>query len=195
MKWYSLAFCLTAFCVTICAQQADPCTALSGSALNRCQVNQQRLQQQQLTQQQQQVTQLQQQLAQQQQQLAQQQEQLKHQQEQLAQQQQQFVRQQQQLQQQQEAQQQLKEQQLLSKQLEHEKSANQPVQAAATDYSKRQEVKSWKADNPWFGSDYARTQFAMRYARQLQQERPDLVGRPFLDAVAAKVRDQFGADK
>jgi TolA-binding protein len=191
MKRYSLAFYLAFFPVTICAQQPDPCAALVGPALERCQVNQQKLQQQQLTQQQQQVTQLQQQLAQQQQQLAQQQEQLKQQQEQLTQQQQQFVRQQQQLQQQQEAQKQLKEQEL--KQLEHEKSANQPVQAAATDYSKRQEVKSWKADNPWFGSDYARTQFAMRYARQLQQERPDLVGRPFLDAVAAKVRDQFGA--
>lgn len=76
---------------------------------------------------------------------------------------------------------------ILSKQLEHEKSANQPVQ--------RLELKSWKADNPWFGSDYSRTQFAMRYAKQLQQERPDLAGRPFLDAISAKVTDKFGASK
>ena len=82
---------------------------------------------------------------------------------------------------------------LLRKQLEHEKSANQSAAAAATDYSKSGELKSWKADNPWFGSDYARTQFAMRYAKQLQQERPDLAGRPFLDAISAKVRDTFGA--
>jgi len=41
--------------------------------------------------------------------------------------------------------------------------------------------------------DYAKTAFAMRYAKQLQQERPDLVGRPFLDAVSDKVRDTFGA--
>jgi septal ring factor EnvC (AmiA/AmiB activator) len=198
MKWYSLAFCLAVFSVTICAQQADPCTALVGSALDRCQVSQQKLQQQQLTQQQQQLMQLQQQLAQQQQQLAQQQEQLKQQQEQLAQQQQQL--------QQQEGQNQLSERQLqnqpqlegmqhqiaiLSQQLEHDKSANQPVQSPTT----RPEVKSWKADNPWFGSDYARTQFAMRYAKQLQQERPDLVGRPFLDAISVKVRDKFGASK
>jgi TolA-binding protein len=164
MKCYLLAFCLAVFSQTICAQQADPCTALSGSALERCQVNQQKLQQQQLTEQQKQLTQLQQQLAQQQQQLAQQQEQLKQQQEQLKQQQ------------------------------EHEKSANQPAASVATD-AKREELRSWKADNPWFGSDYARTQLAMRYAKQLQGERPDLVGRPFLDAISAKVKDTFDASK
>ena len=161
MKWYSLAFCLAVFPVTICAQQADP----------------QKLQQQQLTQQQQQLMQLQQQLAQQQQQLAQQQEQLKQQQEQLAQQQQQIARQQEQS----------RQNEILTKQLEHEKSANQGAAPG--------ELKTWKADNPWYGTDYARTQFAMRYAKQLEQERPDLVGRPFLDAVSAKVRDTFGASR
>jgi hypothetical protein len=35
----------------------------------------------------------------------------------------------------------------------------------------------------------------MRYAKQLQREQPDLVGRPFLDAVSDKVRDTFGANK
>ena len=84
---------------------------------------------------------------------------------------------------------------LLQKQLEHEKSANQPIQTSATDYSKTQEIKSWKSDNPWYGRDYAKTQFAMRYAKQLQRERPDLVGRPFLDALSEKVRDTFGASK
>jgi len=33
----------------------------------------------------------------------------------------------------------------------------------------------------------------MRYAKQLQQERPDLVGRPFLDAISVKVKDTFPA--
>ena len=84
----------------------------------------------------------------------------------------------------------------LRNQLDHEKSANQSAQPAATDSSKTTELKalelrSWRSDNPWYGTDYARTQVAMRYARQLQQERPDLVGRPFLDAISKKVRDTF----
>jgi TolA-binding protein len=190
-KRYLLAFCLAVFSRTICAQQADPCAELAGPALDRCQVDQQRLQQkQQLTQQQQQLTRLQQQLAQQQQQLAQQQEQLRQQQEQL-------TRQQQQIAKQQTARQpeQPQQNEILSKQMEHERLASQTGAPAAADQSKRAELKSWRADNPWFGSDYAKTQFAMRYARQLQQERPDLVGRPFLDALSAKVKDNFGAAK
>jgi DNA repair exonuclease SbcCD ATPase subunit len=191
MKWHVLGFCLAVFPVTILAQEADPCAGLVGDALGQCQDTQQKLQRQQLAQQQQQLAQQQQQLAQQQQQLAQQQQQLMRQQQQL----------QQQLEQQRDGQNQLNEQpqnqkqlegmqrqiENLSKQLEHDKSANQPVQ--------RQDFKSWKADNPWFGSDYAKTQFAMRYVRQLQQERPDLVGRQFLDAVSAKVSDQFGSSR
>jgi len=169
MKWYLLASCLAVFSVTIRAQQSDPCTAMVGSALDRCRADQQKVQQQKLTEQQQQLNQLQQQLAQQQQQLTQQQELLKRQQEQIAKQQ--------------------------AQPHQDEKPANQPAAPAATDYSKREEVTSWKADNPWFGSDYSRTQFAMRYAKQLQRERPDLVGRPFLDAISAKVKDTFGASK
>jgi hypothetical protein len=86
----------------------------------------------------------------------------------------------------------------LRNQMDQEKSANLSAQPPATDYSKTSalktlELKSWKSDNPWYGTDYGKTQFAMRYARQLQQERPDLVGRPFLDAISAKVRDTFPA--
>ena len=196
MKWYLLAFGPAVFSATICAQQADPCAALVGSALEQCQLNQQKLQRQQLALQQQQLTEQQRQLERQQQQLAQQQQQLLQQQQQLAQ-------QQQQLQQQQERQSRLNEQnqlqledmrhqsEILTRQLEHAKSANQPARAAL----ERGDLVSWKAQNPWFGSDYAKTQFAMRCATQLQKERPDLVGRPLLDAVSAKVRDKFGASK
>ncbi len=200
MKWYLPAFCLAFFSATIGAQEADPCAGSVGSALAECQGNQQKLQRQQLAQQQQE-------LARQQQQLAQQQQQLTQQQQQLAQQQQQLMQQQRQLQQQQgqnqpnerpKNQQQLEDMQhqiaLLSEQVEHQKSANQPVTPAAME-SKRRELQNWKADNQWYGSDYARTQFAMRYAKQLQIEQPDLVGRPFLDALSAKVTDKFGASK
>jgi len=163
-----LALFLALFSGTICAQQADPCGGLAGFALGQCRGDQQKLQQQQL--------------------------------EQL----------QQQLQQQQERQKQLDDQErqiqdqlenmrlqneILRKQLENEKSANQPAQPPATDYSKTPELKSWKSDNPWFGSDYAKTEFAMRYAKQLRQERPDLSGRAFFDAISAKVNETFGAKK
>ena len=168
MKSYVLALSLAAFPAVLCAQQADPCTGLAGSALAQCRGEQQKLQQQQLEQQQAQLQQQQErqnQLAEQQRQMQQQLENMRLQNE------------------------------LLQKQLEHDKSANQPVQGSATDYSKTPEIKSWKSDNPWFGTDYAKTDFAMRYAKQLQRERPDLVGRPFLDAVSAKVSDTFGASK
>ena len=168
MKSYMLALSIAAFPVAICAQQADPCAGLVGSALGQCRGDQQKLQQQQLERQQ---VQLQQQLERQNQ-LAEQQRQMQQQLENMR-----------------------LQNELLRKELAHDKSANQPVHASATDYSKTPEIKSWKSDNPWYGMDYAKTAFAMRYAKQLQQEQPDLVGRPFLDAVSEKVRDTFGADK
>ena len=168
MKSYLLALSLAAFPATIFAQQADPCAGLAGSPLGQCRGDQQKLQQQQLEQQQEQLRQQQErqnQLAEQQRQMQQQLENMRLQNE------------------------------LLKKQLEQDKSAIQPVLARAVDYSKTPEVKSWKSDNPWYGVDYAKTAFAMRYAKQLEKERPDLVGRPFLDAVSEKVRDTFGAGK
>jgi predicted RNase H-like nuclease (RuvC/YqgF family) len=193
MKRYLLAFCLAAFSAVIDAQEAEPCAGLVGSALGQCQGNQQKLQRQQLAQQQKQLTQQQEQLTQQQRQLEQQQQQLARQQRQLQQQEGQG-----QLNERPQNERQLQDMQhqieLLSKQLEHQKSANQPVAPAALE-SKRRELQNWKAENPWYGSEYKRTQFAMRYAKQLQQEQPDLVGRPFLDAISAKVTDKFGASK
>jgi hypothetical protein len=171
MKCYLLAFPLAVFFVTSYAQQADPCAGLAGAALGQCQGNQQKLLRQQLDQQQKQIQtqqERQNQLDQQQRQIQQQLENMRLQSE------------------------------ILRNQLDHEKPANQSSQPPATDYSKTPELKaaelrSWKSENSWYGSDYPKTQFAMRYAKQLQQERPDLVGRPFLDAISAKVRDTFPA--
>jgi TolA-binding protein len=168
MKSYALVFALAAFPAIICAQQADPCAGLAGNALSQCRGDQQKLQQQQLAQQREQLQQQQErqnQLAEQQRQMQQQLENMRLQNE------------------------------LLLKQLERDKSANQPVEASSADFSKTSEIKSWKSDNLWFGRDYAKTEYAMRYAKQLQRERPDLVGRPFLDALSEKVRDTFGASK
>jgi TolA-binding protein len=171
MKWYFVAFPLAVSFVTAHAQQADPCAGLAGIALSQCQGNQQKLLRQQLDQQQQQI-------------------------------QTQQERQNQLDQQQRQIQQQLEGMRLqnesLRKQLDLDKLASQTAQAAATGHSKTPEInpselKNWKSDNPWYGTDYAKTQFAMRYTKQLQQERPDLVGRPLLDAISAKVRDTFPA--
>jgi TolA-binding protein len=172
MKSYLVAFFLAAFPAITCAQQSDPCAGLVGSGLGQCRGDQQKLQQQQLEQQQQQIQQQIQQQQERQNQLAEQQRQMQQQLENMR-----------------------LQNELLQKQLEHQRSANQPVRPSATDYSNPAETKSWKSDNPWFGVDYAKTEFAMRYAKQLQREQPDLVGRPFLDAVSAKVRDTFGASR
>ncbi|MGB6309744.1 MAG: hypothetical protein WBF89_18305 [Steroidobacteraceae bacterium] len=168
MKSYVFAFFLAAIPATIYAQQTDPCAGMAASALAQCRGDQQKLLQQQLKLQQEQLQQQQErqnQLAEQQRQMQQQFENMRLQNE------------------------------LLVKQLESEKSANRPVQAAAAVYSKTPELNSWKSDNPWYGVDYAKTAFAMRYAKQLQREQPDLVGRPFLDAISEKVRDTFGANR
>jgi small-conductance mechanosensitive channel len=172
MKWYLLALSLAALPATIFAQQADPCTGLVGAASGQCRGDQQKLQQQQLEQR----------LEQQQKQLQQQQQQ-----------QSQLAEQQRQMQQQLENMRLQNE--LLQKQVAQDKSVNQPVRASTTYYSNASELKSWKSENPWYGRDYAKTDFAMRYAKKLQQEQPDLVGRPFLDAVSAKVSATFGASK
>jgi len=168
MKSYLLAVCLAAFPVAIFAQQADPCAGLAGSALGQCRGDQQKLQQQQLEQQQRQLQEQQ----DRQNQLAEQQRQMQLQLEKMR-----------------------EQNELLQKQLENDKSMIQTVRASATDYSKTPEVKNWKSENPWYGTDYAKTDFAMRYAKRLQRERPDLVGRPFLDALSAKVSDTFGTGK
>lgn len=169
MKSYLLALSVAACPAVIFAQQVDPCAGLAGSALVQCRGDQQKVQQQQLEQQ----------LAQQQKQLQQQQQQ----QSELAEQQHQMQLQMENMRLQNE---------LLQKQLENDRSVIQTVRTSATDKSKNQDLRTWKSENPWYGRDYAKTEYAMRYAKQLQREQPDLVGRPFLDAVSAKVGDAFG---
>ncbi len=172
IKQACLAFFLAAIAGTIWAEQADPCGGTTGLSLSECRANQQKLQEQQLEQQQREL----------QQQLQQQQEQQK-----------QLNEQQRQIQDQLENMRVQNE--ILRKQVEQEKSANQEAQRPAADYSKNPEIKRWKLDNPWFGSDYAKTAFAMRYAKQLSQERPDLTGRAYLDAISAKVNETFGVKR
>jgi TolA-binding protein len=175
-----LFFCLAVFSAAIGAEETEPCAGLEGSALSQCRSNQQTMR-------------LQQQLEQQLQQQQQREDQLDQQQREVQ-------------QQQREVQQQLESMRLqnesLRKQLEAE-TANQAARpvatsstdAAATAAAKSGDLKSWKAANPWFGSDYPKTQFAMHYLKQLQKERPDLTGRELLDTVSTKVNETFLAKR
>jgi hypothetical protein len=145
-------------------EPTDPCAQMAGSALGQCRSDQQALRQQQLERELEEQEQRQNQLDQQQRELRQQLEGMRLQNE------------------------------ALRKQLQA--TASQPAQPAATDYSnsaqvKSAEFKSWNAENPWFGSDYPKTEFAVRYAKQLRKERPDLTGRPLLDALSTKVNETF----
>jgi len=63
------------------------------------------------------------------------------------------------------------------------------------DYSATPEFQSWQSANPWFGADRSKTEFALIYAKQLRQERPNLVGRKFFENVSAKVDETFGNDR
>jgi TolA-binding protein len=165
-KKVCVVICLAVFSGTICAEQTDSCAGLDGAGLAQCRSNQQTLRQQERL-------------------------------EQLLEQQQE--RQNELDKQQRDVQQQLESMRLqnesLRKQLERE-IANQPARPVATDSTKsakNADLKSWKADNPWFGSDYGKTQFATHYMKQLEKERPDLTGRELLDAVSTKVNETFVA--
>lgn len=166
IKRACLLVCLCVLSGTICAEPTDPCAQMTGPALAQCRSDQQSLRQQQLERELQQQEQRQNQLDQQQREVQQQLESMRLQNE------------------------------ALRKQLRE--AASQPAQPAATDNSRSAELarsaefKSWTAENPWYGSDYPRTEFAVRYARQLRKERPDLTGRPLLDALSTKVNETFG---
>lgn len=167
-----LWLCLAVFSGAICAEETEPCAGLDGSAQTQCRNNQQTLQlQRQLEKQLQQQQERQNQLDQQQREVQQQLEGLRQQNE------------------------------TLRKQVDSQASAlaARPVTtmsteaAQARDLNKARDLETWKANNPWFGSDYPRTQVAMRTIKQLQKEHPDLSERELLDAVSVKVNETFGS--
>ena len=143
------------------------CSGLYGFAQGACIAEQQRLQQQQqmLLQQQYQQQQLEQQRFQQQQQILQQQQ----------------------------IENQRLQNEILKKKLEQEQAAAQQTpQTAQPDYSKTPEFQAWLSANQWFGKDRAKTEYALLYAKQLRQDHPELLGKPFFDNVSAKVMETFG---
>jgi hypothetical protein len=53
----------------------------------------------------------------------------------------------------------------------------------------------WQTENRWFGSDRARTEYALLYAKDLRQQQPELNGRPLLNALSVRVREVFAPPK
>lgn len=92
----------------------------------------------------------------------------------------------------------IQQQQIENQRLQNEllrRQMEQQSTAPKVDYSATPEYRSWLAANPWYGTDRPKTEFALLYAKQLRQERPELTGRPFFDAVSAKVIEVFGGKK
>lgn len=57
------------------------------------------------------------------------------------------------------------------------------------------EFKIWNKENPWFGTDLAKTGMAQGIAQQMRNEGSALVGREFLDAVTEAVEAKLGGTK
>jgi septal ring factor EnvC (AmiA/AmiB activator) len=142
-------------------------------------------------------------MQQQQMELQQQQMQLQQQQMELQRQQMEFQRQQMELQRRQaEHEQELQREQIENQKLQNEllrrklegdqgSGAASETRSSTSDVTRSVSFDSWHADNSWFERDRARTEFAVLYAKELRQQRPDLSGRAFLDAVSAKVKETF----
>ena len=76
-------------------------------------------------------------------------------------------------------------------------AASQPVTptALAADFASIPGFESWHPANRWFGSDRARTEYAILYAKALHAEQPDLAGRALLDALSLRVREIFAGTR
>jgi len=79
--------------------------------------------------------------------------------------------------------------------LRHELAQVQAAAPSAAELAATPGFASWQTENRWFGSDHARTEYALLYAKDLRHEQPDLSGRPFLNALSARVREVFAPQK
>lgn len=75
------------------------------------------------------------------------------------------------------------------------KESEKPKPAAAAVKPVQQETtpvfKDWATENPWFGTDEPKSDYAMGVAGRLRASQPHLTERAFLDAVAKAVNTQF----
>ncbi|HET7755666.1 MAG TPA: hypothetical protein VFK87_00270 [Steroidobacteraceae bacterium] len=82
---------------------------------------------------------------------------------------------------------------LLRRQLAHAEAP--AATASAAELASTPGFADWQTENRWFGSDRARTEYALLYARDLRQQQPELNGRPFLNALSVRVREVFAPSK
>lgn len=66
---------------------------------------------------------------------------------------------------------------------------------SAADLAATPGFANWQTENRWFGSDRARTEYALLYAKDLRREQPELNGRPFLNALSVRVNEVFAPAK
>lgn len=67
--------------------------------------------------------------------------------------------------------------------------------AKETNWTDQPEWKQWIAENPWFGPDKRKTNFAMAVAADLKQENPNLAGKALLDKVSEEVEATLGPNR
>ena len=84
---------------------------------------------------------------------------------------------------------------LLRRELAQAPSPSAANPTSATDFASLAGFAGWRAENRWFGVDRARTEYALLYAKDLHLEQPELAGRPFLNAVSARVKEIFASGK
>jgi hypothetical protein len=84
---------------------------------------------------------------------------------------------------------------LLRRELAQTPSTSATIPTSAADFASIPGFASWHAENRWFGPDRARTEYALLYAKYLQEEQPDLTGRPFLNALSARVKEIFASNR
>jgi hypothetical protein len=76
---------------------------------------------------------------------------------------------------------------------ESNKKALEEEKPAAPAYDPANDVvyQTWLAENRWYGTDVELTYYADAIGRVLAHNNPELKGRPFLDAVKQRLREQF----
>ena len=84
---------------------------------------------------------------------------------------------------------------LLRRELAQTLSPSAASPTSAGDFASIPGFAIWRAENRWFGADRARTEYALLYAKDLHLEQPDLAGRPFLNALSARVKEVFASSK
>lgn len=76
---------------------------------------------------------------------------------------------------------------------ESSKKALEEEKPAAPAYDPANDVvyQTWLSENRWYGTDVELTYYADAIGRVLAHNNPELKGRPFLDAVKQRLREQF----